>query len=171
MYLLEGNLEQGVFVIKVLFVCTGNICRSPTAEGVFRHLVAEQGLDNRFCVDSAGIDSYHEGEKPDARAIRTAKKRGVEIGSQRARRLSEQDYFEFDYILAMDGGHYYEIQVRAPERRKARIEMFLRSASEVKDTEVPDPWYGNEKDFEDVYALIEKGARALLERLREENKF
>lgn len=157
-------------MIKVLFVCTGNICRSPTAEGLFRHMAEQKGLATAFAADSAGTDSYHDGEKPDARAVKVAKKRGVSLAGQKARRLVEKDYFDFDYIYAMDGGHFYEIQKRAPERRKAKIEMFLKSATHLSNTEVPDPWYGTEEDFEQAFSLIEQGVEAILQKLKEEHR-
>lgn len=157
-------------VIKVLFVCTGNICRSPTAEGVFRKLANDAGVGERFHVGSAGTDGYHEGAKPDPRAIKIAKAHGVSIETLRARRLVNQDYFDFDYMYAMDGGHFYELQNRAPENRKAEIRMFLETASHLKETEVPDPWYGDEKDFQHVYGLIYEGAGTLLAQLIDENR-
>jgi protein-tyrosine phosphatase len=160
---------MGSTVIKLLFVCTGNICRSPTAEGVFRHLAGERGLSARFQADSAGTESYHAGEPPDARAISVAAKRGVRIEDQRARRLAPEDYLTFDYIFAMDFGHFDKIKSRAPGNHKAKIEMFLRG-SNAKNIEVPDPWYGGEKDFENVYTLIEEGVCALLDRLERDHR-
>src|SRR5262245_34651070 len=99
-------------VIRILFVCTGNICRSPTAEGVFRHLVEKEGLGGIFQIDSAGTDSYHAGQAPDKRAVKVAKKHGVQIGHQKARALDAKDYDAYDYIFAMDGGHFHEIKER-----------------------------------------------------------
>ncbi len=157
-------------VIKILFVCTGNICRSPTAESVFRSLVEKEKLGNVFHVESAGTDSYHEGQPTDPRAVKTAKKGGVTMEARKARRITEKDYFDFDYIFAMDGGHFYEIQERAPQGRKAKIEMFLRSAAGLKELEVPDPWYGTEADFDNVYRLIEEGSKSLLDRLKEDHR-
>jgi len=154
-------------VIRVLFVCTGNICRSPTAEGVFRHLVGQEGLSDQFAIGSAGTDAYHVGDAPDRRAIRIAKSRGIDIAQQRARALTAQDYADYDYILAMDGGHLHELQSRAPQGHRARIGMFLPEGGARPD--VPDPWYGEEKDFEEVYDLVLGGAKALLARLRAEN--
>jgi protein-tyrosine phosphatase len=147
-------------MIKVLFVCTGNICRSPTAEGVFRHLTDKAGLKDAFHIDSAGTYSGHIGEPPDARAIRTAKKNGVSLEGQKARALKAADFSDFEYIYAMDGGHLDEMLQRAPKSPRARIAMFM-------DDDVPDPWYGNERDFEHAYALILSGAGAILDTLRE----
>lgn len=156
-------------VIRVLFVCTGNICRSPTAEGVFRHLVEQEGLGDRFVIGSAGTDAYHEGDAPDRRAVRIAKTRGVDIGHQRARSLTAKDYADYDYIFAMDGGHLHELQSRAPRGHSARIGMFLGAPGPHGRDEVPDPWYGQEKDFEEVYDLVLGGAKELLQKIRAEH--
>ncbi len=155
-------------VIRILFVCTGNICRSPTAEGVFRHLVDKEGLKDRFQIDSAGTDSYHAGQGPDKRAVKIAKKYGVSIGHQLARALTAKDYDTYDYIFAMDGGHFHELKERAPAKHKAQIQMFLSACTHIDKQEVPDPWYGDEKDFEQVFGLVNEGAQALLKKIREE---
>ena len=151
-------------MVRVLFVCTGNICRSPTAEGVFRNLVLEAGLRDDFHVESAGTESYHAGEPPDARAIAMAQRNGVAIGHQRARPLAEKDFHDFDHIYAMDSGHMREMQARAPKKYRARLDMFLPGGGEV-----PDPWYGNEKHFREAFDLINVGAKSLLRQLREEH--
>jgi protein-tyrosine phosphatase len=150
-------------VIRILFVCTGNICRSPTAEGVFRHFAEKEGLGALFRIDSAGTEAYHAGDPPDHRAIRIAKKYGVDIAGQRARTLAPEDYDSYDYIYAMDNGHFSEIKGRAPKTARAKIGMFLDAA------EVPDPWYGGDKDFEEVYALVSAGAAAILEKIRKDH--
>lgn len=127
------------------------------------------GLGGKFRISSAGTDSYHTGEAPDRRAIKIAASHGVDIARQRARRLAENDYHEFDYIYAMDGGHYYELQERAPKSgSKAAIRMFLES--EDGRAEVPDPWYGTEKDFENVFVMVWKGAENILAAIRKEYK-
>jgi protein-tyrosine phosphatase len=155
-------------VISVLFVCTGNICRSPTAEGVFRHLVEEAGLGAQFRIESAGTDSYHEGAPPDPRAISIAQKNGVSLDGQTARALARGDYNDFDYIFAMDGSHFYELHQRAPKTRRAQIHMFL-GGTRQNSPEVPDPWYGNERDFEHVFQLVDEGARGILAMIRKEH--
>lgn len=157
-------------MISVLFVCTGNICRSPTAEGVFRHIVKEAGLEKEFRIESAGTEAYHEGSPPDARAVKTAERNGVSLEGQTARPLDRDDYQSFDYIYAMDGGHFYELHQRAPKERRAKIDMFLSEAAQVNTKEVPDPWYGDDSDFDHVYRLVDTGARALLKKIREEHK-
>ena len=151
-------------MISVLFVCTGNICRSPTAEGVFRQLVEDAGLEDEFTIASAGTESYHIGDPPDARAVRMASKYGVSLAGQKARHLSAKDYAAFDYIFAMDNGHFTIINTRAPRNAHAKIAMFLESG------EVPDPWYGGEADFEHVYKLVRDRCESLLEQIRKDHK-
>jgi protein-tyrosine phosphatase len=126
-------------------------------------MAAEAGLGAAFHVDSAGTDSCHEGEKPDVRSIKIAKRHGIALDSIRARRLAEKDFSDINRIFAMDGGHFFEIKRRAPHGCRARIEMFMDDGADV-----PDPWYGTENDFESVYTLIEGGAAALLKRLKDE---
>ena len=150
-------------MISVLFVCTGNICRSPTAEGVFRHLAAKAGLEDAFFIDSAGTSSGHVGEGPDARAVKVAKRHGVDLGAQKARSLADGDFDRFDYIYALDGGHFREIAGRAPDDAHAEIRLFLGKG------DVPDPWYGDEKDFERAYGLIAAGAAAIMDKLKEDH--
>lgn len=133
------------------------------AEGVFRHLVKEAGLEESFHIDSAGTDSYHEGETPDHRGMKVALSRGVSLTGQTARGLHVTDYGSFDYIFAMDNGHFRELNARAPGGHSAKIEMFM-------GREVPDPWYGNEKDFELVYDLVLEGSAAILEQMRKEHQ-
>jgi len=152
-------------MIRVLFVCTGNICRSPTAEGVFRHLVAAAGLSAQFDVASAGTDSYHAGEPPDSRAISVARENGVDISAQRARQVVPEDFDNYEYIFAMDKSHLQALQRRAPAGSLAHITLFLEGlGGEI--SEVPDPWYGGADDFKRVYVMIDEGARAILENIR-----
>jgi protein-tyrosine phosphatase len=150
-------------LIGTLFVCTGNICRSPTAEGVFRHLVAQAGLQDNFRIDSAGTTASHRGEPPDDRARRVASSRGVSLKGLKARAITAADFKDFDYIYAMDSGHFDHLTAMAPGDASAVIVMF------IDGQDVPDPWYGAEKDFEDVFALIEKGAANVLAALRREH--
>jgi len=152
-------------MIRVLFVCTGNICRSPTAEGVFRHLVETAGLAAAFEIDSAGTDAYHAGDPPDARAIKTARDNGVEIADQRARQVTVADFDNYEYIFAMDRGHLTALQSLAPAGSLAHITLFMAAAEDAAP-DVPDPWYGGEDAFRQVYAMIEKGARAILDNIR-----
>lgn len=150
-------------MIKVLFVCTGNICRSPTAEGVFRHLAGKAGIAGNFRIDSAGVSSSHTGEPPDARAIRTAKKYGVSLAGQTARNMTPADFSSFDYIYAMDGSHMRIMQGRQPCGSAGSLRMFLEKG------DVPDPWYGDEEDFEHAYALINDGCTRILAQIRKDH--
>ena len=155
-------------MIKVLFVCTGNICRSPTAEGVFRHMVREAGLADRIATDSAGTSNYHIGEAPDSRSTACARKRGFEIGDLVARQVRPRDFKEFDLILAMDRGHYDQLMRMAPPEARDRIRLFLDYAPDAPKREVPDPYYGGSLHFDETLDLIEAGAAGLLTGLKRE---
>ena len=157
-------------MISVLFVCTGNICRSPTAEGVFRHIVRDAGLEREFRIESAGTEAHHEGAPPDPRSVKVATRNGVSLEGQLARAVTRADFNEFDYIFAMDGSHFYELHRRSPKERRARIEMFLTDVAQANTKEVPDPWYGQESDFDHVFRLVNDGARAILDKIRKEHK-
>lgn len=155
-------------MVKILFVCTGNICRSPTAEGVFRHLVREAGLDGVIHTDSAGTHGYHIGEPPDGRSQRAAKARGVDLSDLRARKVRAADFADFDYVLAMDRGHLDQLQRLAPAGSAATIRLFLDYAPDAPKREVPDPYYGEGQHFTEVLDLVEMGARGLLDAIRRE---
>lgn len=157
-------------MIGVLFVCTGNICRSPTAEGVFRALVQQAGLSAAFHIDSAGTHGYHVGEAPDSRSCDTAAKHGVDLRTQRARRITTEDFDRFDYLLAMDQDHLAALKRMAPAGKSERVQLFLANLPAGSTDEVPDPYYGGRDGFEQVYALIEAGARALLKHLIDHHK-
>ena len=144
--------------MKILFVCTGNICRSPTAEGVFRALAADEAL--QVGADSAGTHDYHAGEPPDERAQRHARRRGYELGRLRARQISARDFVEFDLVLAMDRGHLRLLERLCPPEHRAKLRLFLA------DRDVPDPYYGGPDGFERVLDLVEAGARDLIAYLR-----
>lgn len=152
-------------MVKVLFVCTGNICRSPTAEGVFRRLVEEAGLGDRITADSAGTHGYHVGEPPDPRTRQAAKARGVDLSGLRARKLAAADFTTFDHILALDHGHLANLRRMAPAGSTAALALFLPDGQEV-----PDPYCGDGTHFEEVLDLCERGARALLDRIRQETR-
>ena len=153
-------------MVKVLFVCMGNICRSPTAQGVFLHLLREEGLEQRIAVDSAGTHAYHIGNPPDPRARESALRRGIDLGEQRARRVTAEDFSEFDYVLAMDEENREELLSLCPPGYEERVRLFLEFAPEVDENEVPDPYYGGRTGFERVLDLVEQGARGLLEDIR-----
>jgi protein-tyrosine phosphatase len=149
-------------VRRILFVCSGNICRSPLGEAIFRHLAKEGGYGDRFEVDSAGTHGWHEGEPADPRARRVGQKRGVEVTSL-ARPVESRDFERFDLILAMDRGHLRELRARCPAAFRDRIRL-LREFDDpgAGDLDVPDPYYSGEKAFERVFDLVEGCCRRLL---------
>ncbi len=149
-------------MIKVLFVCLGNICRSPSAEGVFRKLVEEQGLDETIEIDSAGTHAYHVGSPPDSRAQEAARRRGIDMSSQLGRRVDGGDFYTFDYILAMDESNEYHLREMAPPEEIHRVRRFLEFAPGRSEREVPDPYYGGHAGFENVLDLIEDASEGLL---------
>lgn len=148
--------------MKVLFVCTGNICRSPTAEAVFRWMLNSERLQDSVLVGSAGTHDYHVGEKPDRRAVAAAARRGYDLTSLRARQVSRDDLQEFDYILAMDRGHLAQLQALARARHRGELRLFLDYSTARPGGDVPDPYYGGDQGFEVVLDLIEDGARGVL---------
>jgi protein-tyrosine phosphatase len=149
----------------VLFVCTGNICRSPTAEGVFRHLARERGVLDLLRIDSAGTHDYHVGEAPDPRAIEHAARRGYDLAPLRARQVSGADFREFDRILAMDRGHLRQLKAMAPAGSPARVAMFLDHSGSWRGLDVPDPYYGGSRGFEEVLDMVEEASARLLEEI------
>ena len=153
-------------MVRVLFVCTGNICRSPMAEAVFRALVAERGLLGTVDVDSAGINDFHAGDPPDPRAISIAQKHGIPMGDLRARQFQDQDFSDFDLILAMDSGHLRHLKKRCPPHLQNRVRLFLDFAPETGRKDVIDPYYGDQADFEMVFDLIQTGAARLLSQIQ-----
>lgn len=153
--------------VRVLFVCMGNICRSPTAHGVFRSLVQRAGLEHAIEVDSAGTHAYyHEGEPPDPRAQASARRRGIELGDLRARRASAKDITYYDYILAMDQDNYHNLCALCPPGLERKIALFLDYAPQLRLREVPDPYYGGVQGFDDVLDMVEMAAQGLLEHIR-----
>jgi protein-tyrosine phosphatase len=162
-----GNSTQGrKTMVKVLFVCMGNICRSPTAHGVFRELVQREGLIEQIGIDSAGTHAYHVGEPPDCRAQETARRRGIDMSDLRARRVEPEDFHHFDYVLAMDEDNYHGLNRICPEGQHDRLRMFMDFAPELRTHEVPDPYYGGATGFEHVLDLVEAAAAGLLTEIR-----
>ncbi len=155
-------------MIKVLFVCTGNICRSPSAEGVFRRMVRNAGLDGQIATDSAGTHDYHVGEAPDPRSVEAARARGIDIDDLRARQVRPRDFDEFDLILAMDRGHAALLNGMAPDHARDRIHLFMDFAPEAPKREVPDPYYGEGTHFNETLDLIEAASTGLLDAIRRE---
>jgi len=150
--------------IRVLFVCMGNICRSPTAEGVFRYFVEEAGLSESIEVDSAGTHAYHTNEPADRRAQAAAERRGYSMSDIRARRVRDDDYERFDVIIAMDRDNHSMLVDHADAAHHDKIRLFL-DFSAVQESEVPDPYYGGAAGFERVLDLVEEASRGLLETL------
>jgi protein-tyrosine phosphatase len=152
--------------IKVLFVCMGNICRSPTAQGAFESVVGEADLSGHIEIDSAGTHAYHVGEGPDRRAIKAASRRGIDLGGQRARRVEKADFAYFDYVLAMDSSNLDDLLSMCPTQHRAKVRLFLEFADDPVQQDVPDPYYGGGQGFERVLDLVEAGSRGLLADIR-----
>ena len=140
----------------------GNICRSPTAEGVFRHKVQQAGMSERVDIDSAGTHAYHVGEPPDSRAQKAASSRGFDLSAQRARRVQPTDMVEYDYVIAMDESNYQDLHSICPSGYEDRIKLFLEFGQKFNEREVPDPYYGGKNGFEIVLDLVEDAAEGLL---------
>jgi protein-tyrosine phosphatase len=151
--------------IHVLFVCLGNICRSPAAHGVFQHLVGEAGLADEFTIASAGTGAWHTGERADARMRTAARRRGIELSSV-ARRVGAKDFEDFDHIFAMDAVNLQELRRRAPAGHRHKIRLFREFDPEAPGADVPDPYYGDAADFDTVLDIVTRTGRALLADLR-----
>ncbi|MDM8545187.1 low molecular weight protein-tyrosine-phosphatase [Candidatus Venteria ishoeyi] len=149
-------------MLKILFVCMGNICRSPTAQGAFAELVKQQGLNAKIQIDSAGTHAYHIGKAPDQRAQAAARNRKIDLSDQRARQVQASDFEQFDYILAMDKDNEDNLRHICPSEHQDKIHLFLAFAPEHKEQEVPDPYYGGTQGFEHVLDLVGAAAQGLL---------
>ncbi|MEE2780330.1 MAG: low molecular weight protein-tyrosine-phosphatase [Myxococcota bacterium] len=147
----------------VLFVCLGNICRSPLAEGLFREAVERRGLTDRFLIDSCGTSGWHVGEGPDPRSVEVARDHGVDISRQRSRQLAPGDYQRFQWLVAMDQSNEETMLSRAPGDSQARVVRFTSYVSGEAPRDVPDPYYGGDGGFEVVYRLLERGCDALID--------
>jgi protein-tyrosine phosphatase len=150
---------------RVLFVCMGNICRSPTAEGVFKRLVTDAGLDAEIESDSAGTHDYHIGDPPDGRSQAAAGRRGYDLSALRARQVALDDFAAFDYVLAMDATNLTALRRLCPSHYRERVKLFLEFAPEAGRRDVPDPHYGGAQGFEDVLDLVELAAQGLLDHI------
>ena len=153
-------------MLKVLFVCMGNICRSPSAEGVFIKLISEQKLQHKFSVDSAGTHAYHIGEHSDLRSQKAAKERGVDLSKIRARKVIMGDFEDFDYLLAMDKDNHSAMLKACPEEHQHKVRLFLEYAPHLDAQEVPDPYYGGTYGFERVLDLIEEASTGFIKELK-----
>jgi len=147
---------------SILFVCLGNICRSPTAHGVFESMLVNSGLDQHISVDSAGTGAYHVGNKPDSRMMKAAKNRGFDLSYLRARAVHQNDFEDFDLILAMDEANYEDLLEICPSHNQHKVQMFLRYAKNTSVKFVPDPYYGGPEGFEEVLDLVEKSCQGLI---------
>ncbi|MGN7439104.1 MAG: low molecular weight protein-tyrosine-phosphatase [Alcanivorax sp.] len=150
-------------MVSVLFVCTGNICRSPTAEAVFRDRVNAQGLDATY--DSAGTFGYHIGSTPDIRAIEMAAEHGIEMSDLRARKITEEDFDKFDLIIALDKGHERTMRRMIDEKYHDKIKLFLDYHDGYNGVDVSDPYYGDKAAFKKAYDMIEQGVDAMIEKV------
>lgn len=152
-------------MISVLFVCLGNICRSPTAEGIFRATCQERGLSDQFRIDSAGTAGWHVGKPPDTRAIQAARRRGVDVSMLRARQVEAADFEKFDFILAMDESNVEDLIAMRPQGSSAHLHRFLEFARSANLLDVPDPYYGGDEGFELVLDLITEASEGFLDHL------
>ncbi|KVD73944.1 phosphotyrosine protein phosphatase [Burkholderia sp. ABCPW 14] len=153
--------------VAICFVCLGNICRSPTAEGVMRHQVAAAGLDGSISVDSAGTGDWHVGDAPDARAQQAARARGYDLSALRARQIGRADFERFDLVLAMDSANFAELHKRCPSQYRGKVRLLMEYASDASAREIADPYFGGARGFEQVLDQCEDACRGLLESLRE----
>lgn len=149
-------------MVNVLFVCMGNICRSPMAEGIFRREIARAGLQDKVVMDSAGTHGYHVGAPPDARAQGAIKKRGVDISDLHGRQVADADFDKFDYILAMDGDNLRLLKHQAPADKHGKIRLLLSFSQQYPNQEVPDPYYGGAHGFEENLDMIEDAVAGLI---------
>ncbi len=154
--------------IRVLFVCMGNICRSPTAHGVLDALIRSEGLADRIEVDSAGTHAYHVGKQPDQRAQQVAVDRGLDLNYQRARQTNPLDFDEFDYVLAMDTDNYEILRGNCPEGQEHKLRRFLEFAPQW-GKDVPDPYYGGVDGFDRVFDMVQDASQGLLDHLRSQH--
>lgn len=152
---------------KVLFVCLGNICRSPTADGIFRELIKREKLEQKIIVDSAGTGDWHIGKTPDSRTVAAAKKRGYDLSVLRARQVITADFDEFDYVLAMDNANLRDLHSLRPTHFTGHLGLFLDFGLRKIHREVPDPYYGGNDGFELVLDLVEEAAEGLLSHIRQ----
>ena len=158
--------ERTMAEVSVLFICTGNICRSPTAQGVFEYKLAEVGLDARVYVDSAGTHGFHIGSHPDQRAQRAASRRGFDLSSQRSRCVAVDDFASFDYVIGMDYDNMHALREICPQEFSDKLSLFMAFVPQAAIEEVPDPYHGGSHGFEQVLDLVEKASDALLAHVR-----
>lgn len=156
--------------MNVLFICMGNICRSPTAHGVFRQMVEAKGFQNFINVDSAGTHAYHVGKSPDARSVQIALSRGIDIRDLTARQLDDYDFEEFDYLLVADNDNYHLTLESCPKEQRHKVKLILDFAEHTALKEVPDPYYGQGNGFERVFDMLEGACEGLMIELEKKLK-
>lgn len=152
--------------VKVLLICMGNICRSPTAHAVFRNLVQEHGLTELIEIDSAGTHAYHVGNPPDSRSMQTARKRGIDMSDLRARQVDLGDFYHYDHLIAMDDYNLSLLQEMAPRDMAHKLSLFLSFAPHLNEREVPDPYYGGVDGFELVFDMVQAASEGLLSHIK-----
>jgi protein-tyrosine phosphatase len=152
--------------VRVLFVCMGNICRSPTAEGMFRKVVDEAGLTDHIQIDSAGTHAYHIGEPPDQRTLAAAMRRGIDLSYRRGRQVHRRDFDAFDFVLCMDRENHRDLVAVGGPKANGKLHLFLDFAPHQKQREVPDPYFGGPEGFEQVLDLVEVASQGLLTEMR-----
>ncbi|CAN8142385.1 putative low molecular weight protein-tyrosine-phosphatase slr0328 [uncultured Thiomicrorhabdus sp.] len=152
--------------VSVLFVCLGNICRSPTAHAVFRKMVKDQGLEKQIEIDSAGTGAWHVGNPPDKRATQVAEGRGIQMRDLRARQVDFGDFYQYDYVLAMDNSNYSNLYEMALPEHREKLHMFLSFSDDFSETEVPDPYYGGPDGFDYVFDMVDSASIGLLEHIK-----
>ena len=155
-------------MVKVLFVCMGNICRSPMAEGVFHKLVQEAGLEDQVTIDSAGTHSYHIGDAPDQRAQAILRGQGIDISGLRGRQVGDTDFKQFDYIVAMDTANLNNLKRRAPFDYQDKIRLMLSYSRKFPNLDVPDPYFGGAEGFDEVLKMVEDAGQGLLKEIQGE---
>ena len=160
-------ISEKDYKFKILFVCMGNICRSPTAEGVFRHKIIQKELSDFVFVDSCGTHDYHEGQQPDKRSQEAALKRGIDLSSQTSRVIKRSDLTEFNLILAMDKINFIQIESMMTHKDKEKLILFLDFSKQAEFTEVPDPYYGKTNGFELVLDLLDEASDGLIDYIKE----
>ena len=165
MILYRAVRQGGIIMIKVVFVCLGNICRSPTAEGIFQKLVDDAGLSNVIAVDSSGTSSWHVGSPPDNRSVAIAKLRGIDMSMLKSRQAVNDDFNQFDYVIAMDYSNHQKLLAMCPPGNESRLRMCLSFAPSIGLSEVPDPYY--EDGFDTVFDMLEMAGKGLLAEIRD----
>ncbi len=153
---------------RILLICLGNICRSPTAQAVFQQKINNAGLAGRVFLDSAGTASWHVGKAPDSRAIAAGASEGYDLSHLRGRQVQDEDFESFDLLLAMDGSNLHELQAQCPGEHQHKVKLFLSFSGVEGVTDVPDPYYGGDEGFQQVIALIERASDNLVARIRED---